>query len=268
MERINTLIDKLYQQKSQSASPAHLLFTVQLLQQELSQLQNNNGTLGTKKVAVTLPVCLNFSEEAMRTSFYEIKNEKEFFVLDALAEDNVIEKVEAGPIPSIDSKEYAIQKPILQERIYEEVKPSKKEEPKHSYSTQELFNSAFDTVTEAPTLTQYANRKEVHHAISDLKESVNDRLKEQKTEVAHRLKETPIKDLRKAIGINDRFVFVKELFRGDEAAYERSIKTINAFHIYSEAEYWMARELRLKLAWADDNESVQHFYQLVKRRFS
>jgi hypothetical protein len=39
MERIHTLIDKLSQQKAQGASPAHLLFTVQLLQQELLQLQ-------------------------------------------------------------------------------------------------------------------------------------------------------------------------------------------------------------------------------------
>ncbi len=123
-------------------------------------------------------------------------------------------------------------------------------------------------LAEAPTLTQYANRNEVHHAISGVKESLNERLKEEKTEVAHRLKDTPIKDLRKAIGINDRFVFVKELFRGDEAGYERSIKTINGFNIYSEADYWMARELRLKLAWADDNENVKHFYSLVRRRFS
>ena len=99
-------------------------------------------------------------------------------------------------------------------------------------------------------------------------ESLNDRLKEERSEVAHLIKESPIKDLRKGIGINDRFVFVKELFRGDEAMYERSIKTINGFNIYSEAEYWIARELKHKLGWNDSNETVKHFYQLVRRRFS
>ena len=82
------------------------------------------------------------------------------------------------------------------------------------------------------------------------------------------LKETPIKDLRKGIGINDRFTFVKELFRGDDAMYERSIKTINGFNIYSEAEYWIARELKHKLGWDDNNETVKYFYHLVRRRFS
>ena len=82
------------------------------------------------------------------------------------------------------------------------------------------------------------------------------------------LKETPVKDLRKAVGINDRFLFINELFRGDESMYERSIKTINSFNIYPEAEYWINRELKVKLGWNSDSIAVQHFYQLVKRRFS
>ena len=74
--------------------------------------------------------------------------------------------------------------------------------------------------------------------------------------------------MRKAIGVNDRFTFVNELFRGDDAMYERSLKTINSFNIYSEAEYWMNRELKFKLGWNDSNEVAKHFYDLVRRRFS
>ena len=93
-------------------------------------------------------------------------------------------------------------------------------------------------------------------------------MKQEKKEVAHVLKDSPVKDLRKAIGVNDKFVFISELFRGDEAMYERSIKTINTFHILPEAEYWMNRELKVKLGWNDTSENVQHFYQVVRRRFS
>jgi hypothetical protein len=117
-------------------------------------------------------------------------------------------------------------------------------------------------------LAQYQPKKEVNEAVAEKRESLNDRLKQQKTEVAHVLKEAPIKDLRKGIGINDRFTFVRELFRGDEAFYERSIKTINSFHIFSEAEYWINRELKFKIGWDEDKEIVKHFYQLVRRRFS
>jgi len=49
--------------------------------------------------------------------------------------------------------------------------------------------------------------------------------------------------------------------------YERSIKTINSFHIFPEAEYWINRELVVKLGWDRESEIVRHFIHLVKRRF-
>jgi len=50
--------------------------------------------------------------------------------------------------------------------------------------------------------------------------------------------------------------------------YERSIKTINSFSIYPEAEYWIQRELKVKLGWKEKDEAVVLFDQIVKRRFS
>jgi hypothetical protein len=125
----------------------------------------------------------------------------------------------------------------------------------------------FDPMNEIPTFSQHKIGKEVNEAVEQ-RESFNDRLKENRTELMHSLKDAPIRDLRKGIGINDRFVFISELFRGDEPMYERSIKTINSFNIYPEAEYWMNRELKIKLGWDDTRETVKHFYQLVKRRFA
>jgi hypothetical protein len=98
--------------------------------------------------------------------------------------------------------------------------------------------------------------------------SLNEKLKQTKIDLVDTISETSIRDLRKAIGVNDRFLFINELFRGDEAAYERSIKTINSFSIYAEAEYWIERELKIKNGWDMQNEKVAQFYQLVKRRFS
>jgi hypothetical protein len=50
--------------------------------------------------------------------------------------------------------------------------------------------------------------------------------------------------------------------------YERSIKTINSFNIYGEAELWIKRELKLKLGWNEGAEAVHLFDHLIKRRFS
>ena len=125
-----------------------------------------------------------------------------------------------------------------------------------------------------PTLThQRSNKtvqanKEVNEAASGGTTSINEKLKQTKIDLGESFTEVPIRDLKKAIGINDRFLFINELFRGDEAVYERSIKTINSFSILPEAEYWIQRELKVKNGWKDSDQLVQQFYQLVKRRFS
>ena len=139
--------------------------------------------------------------------------------------------------------------------------------PKAKTKNNNQLDIRFDPMNEIPTFSQYKIGKEVNETVEH-GESLNDRLKENRTELMHSLKETPIRDLRKGIGRNDRFVFISELFRGDEPMYERSIKTINSFNIYPEAEYWMNRELKIKLGWDDTKEIVKHFYQLVKRRFA
>src|SRR5690606_26493963 len=113
----------------------------------------------------------------------------------------------------------------------------------------------FDPIDDIPTLAHQqpvSSKKELHEKIASAnKASLNEKLKAQKIELSDTLKDAPVKDLKKAIGINDRFQFIKELFNGDETMYERSIKTINGFNILPEAEYWIRRELKLKLAWKE-----------------
>ncbi|MBK7099029.1 MAG: hypothetical protein IPH58_12570 [Sphingobacteriales bacterium] len=62
-------------------------------------------------------------------------------------------------------------------------------------------------------------------------------------------------------------MFINELFRGDEIMYERSIRTINNFSAYAEAEYWIKRELKTKLGWIPGEETAEYFESLIKRRF-
>jgi len=229
MERIQILISKLKEQAEQKASPTQMLVTVQMLQNELYQVQvNGNYTLGTSKVAVMLPKTVNISIQ-------EESNQKKVANLN----DHLLDQEEST---------------ISKARV-----PSKKTDQS---------NLLFDPLFEIPTLSHQQGVKEINELASLQNESLNDRLKQDKTEVVEVLKHEPIKDLRKAIGINDRFVFINDLFRGDEAMYERSIKTINSFHIFPKAEYWINRELIVKLGWDADSEIVRHFYQLVKRRFS
>jgi hypothetical protein len=134
-----------------------------------------------------------------------------------------------------------------------------------------LFDWAED-IREVPTFVHQPGSEGKNEVLkndsSGTDATLNEQLASHQKEISDQLSTAPIKDLRKAIGINDRFVFVNELFRGDEIMYERSIKTINNFTNYAEAHYWMERELKVKLGWDDTKSTTKDFYSLLKRRFS
>jgi hypothetical protein len=237
MERIEALISKLKEQFEQKADPNLLLGTVQLLQFELTKLKtNSHQSLGTAKVAVMLPAGNMMGAIAMVHEKYAPK-------LMEVIHDTRETLHEVKETVLVDNGSLSVVQKNGQ------------------------LDMVFDPMAEIPTLSHQPKEKEVNDATA-LGESLNDKLKQGKTELVEILKETPVKDLRKAVGINDRFLFINELFRGDETMYERSIKTINSFNIYAEAEYWISRELKVKLGWNNEQPSVQHFDQLVKRRFS
>ncbi len=231
MERVKALINKLQEQAQQNAGAGVLLSTVQQIQLELTGGVAASGRqLGTAKVAVVMPSHSRFMPQVAETT--------------AVITEGLQKEL----------------KEVVQIKFEEPAMARKKEEEKSGW--------LFDPMKDIPTLTQQVNGKELNDIIGGGGESLNDKLKTEKTELSELLTESPIRDLKKGIGVNDRYVFVNELFRGDEAMYERSIKTINSFHILAEAEYWMERELKVKLGWDDGKTTTQHFYQLVKRRFS
>jgi hypothetical protein len=239
MERIHFLIARLKEQAENQGDVTQMRTTLQMINQELIGLESSvaesfskpvTRTLGTSKVAVVLPATLR-------------------------------------PDPSYEHEKYAprpaaVEEPVVQ--VKEQVKETVLVEKGNVSIVQEngQLDMVFDPMTEIPTLSHQLQKK------NGEPESLNDRLRESKIELVEVLKDTPVKDLRKAIGINDRYLFINDLFRGDETMYERSIKTINAFSIFPEAEYWINRELKVKLGWNNDDPAVVHFDQLIKRRFS
>lgn len=114
----------------------------------------------------------------------------------------------------------------------------------------------------------HSELKELNQKVAQNIPSLNDRLRQTQSEIGDRFNDMPVKDLRQAIGINDKFQFIQELFRGDVDTYERSVKTINEMQSIQDAEYWIERELKIRQGWVDDNRVVRQFYALVKKRFS
>ena len=250
MEKVGALINRLQQQFTNKAEGSSLLNTALLLVAELQQKKGYENKPTGSKVSVIMPfkpIEISVPENN------EIKENEEAQI-----------RVSTAFQPAQDESLKQVKEEIILPQTVDIA-------PVQTSSINTLVEEKYnDEIEHIPTLAQQQPKViyELNDTAQTAEPSINDTLKTQTTETVHKLQDEPIKDLRKAIGINDKYVFIKELFRNDEAAYERSIKTINSFHILPEAEYWIQREMIYKLGWDDKNPVVKTFYQLVRRRFS
>jgi hypothetical protein len=283
MERLAQLIGKLNEQFAQNADPFQLLVTTQLIETELVQMSTStHRAVHSSKVAVMMPAATAANGHSYHPNRH-IKEEKVAQIPPKAVPQSVV--VEAPPI-------VVEEPPVVVEPVPVVIETEPQKEPAgvttpvvevngvngtvekngnghHHHEVEQPENGwKIDPLREVPTLAHQQAVKELNEVMASKEASLNEKLKAEVKEVAHVLNDAPVRDLRRAIGINDRFVFISELFRNDEVMYERSIKTINSFRILPEAQYWIERELKVKLGWDENKESTRHFYQLVKRRFS
>ena len=254
MDRVKTLLNKFEEQLGRQAPAEELLHTLQMMQGELVQKIQKQSVLPCDHVCVIPPIMvkLKFEETAQKegvSSAATVVQPEMAKVVETLQVDEQEIENELNEIKEIADRASAASSKVKAQYLFDPI------EDVPTLSQQDPVTPVKQTDTSGLSAFEYP-------------ESLNDRLKEEKLELSQSLTNAPIKDLKKAIGVNDRFVFINELFRGDEAMYERSIKTIQNFSIYAEAEFWIRRELKTKLGWLDDHAIVKQFNTLVKRRFS
>ncbi|HQU99775.1 MAG: hypothetical protein JNK61_08900 [Bacteroidia bacterium] len=86
------------------------------------------------------------------------------------------------------------------------------------------------------------------------------------TSIADKLNSRKIADLKKAIGINEKFLFINELFEGSLASYNEHIEKINVAADVHHA-HAIIDALISKYAWDGSLSIVKQFKDLVDRRF-
>lgn len=85
--------------------------------------------------------------------------------------------------------------------------------------------------------------------------------------VAERLRRTPIEDLRKAIGLNQKFQFINDLFQGDSTRYNLLIDEVNSAPSLNDARSLLQAANERLAHPAEEDQLAQTLIQLVERRF-
>ena len=98
------------------------------------------------------------------------------------------------------------------------------------------------------------------HTLGDVLEKTED------NSLAARLQRKPVSDLISAIGINDKFLFLNELFGGSMEKYNKSIRSLNSFSTLLGAKTYMS-ELQIEFQWDCNSDAYKKLADLVERRF-
>lgn len=99
-------------------------------------------------------------------------------------------------------------------------------------------------------------------------ESLADKLvKEQDDSVAAKIQRQPISDLKMAIGINEKFLFVNELFGGSLEKYNQTIDELNSFKSFNGARTFLI-EKKVNHQWEGDSQAFIKLMGLIERKFN
>ncbi len=91
----------------------------------------------------------------------------------------------------------------------------------------------------------------------------------QAKELSEKLSEIPIPDLRRAIALNDKLLLTRELFGGDNQAFENAVNELNNFSGMEQAKSYLMDHCVIRYRWTDKKhaETAKNFIKLVRRRY-
>lgn len=78
----------------------------------------------------------------------------------------------------------------------------------------------------------------------------------------------PVTNLKAAITLNDKLLYIKDLFNGYSLAYSEAIEILNRFNTFEEANRFLNKNYIAKNNWEAKPETMDKFFALLKRRYS
>lgn len=124
-----------------------------------------------------------------------------------------------------------------------------------------------NTELSEPKEDKKSTKKEQIDLFPSEESSLNEKISQESFSVATKLEKQKIADLIGAIGINERFTFINELFEGNSDDFNEALKKLNSFAEYKEACVYLDAEVRSKYNWDEENQVVLEFLDLIEKRY-
>jgi hypothetical protein len=158
-----------------------------------------------------------------------VKEDKE----EEATSSQVVEESKSFVLPSEEVKE---------EKLVEE---EEVQEPKKPMTLNELFS---------------AQRKQEQNKFNEPSQPV----------MPHLNQEAPTKritDIKSAVSLNDKLLFIKDLFNGYSLAYTEAIELLSRYDNFKDADAFLQNNYAQKNNWANKQATVDKLYAILRQRF-
>jgi hypothetical protein len=180
------------------------------------------------------------------------------------------EEIEIPPVPEVKAREKEIiHEPeviaVEKEIPIEEVKPIEKEVEIPVVA--EVI--AKEPEPESIIVTPVAEKAKAPEKDEVL--TINERMSAKMAEsrnVTEQVYGDKIPDLKKAITLNEKLLYIKDLFNGYSLAYSEAIEILNRFTSLNEADLFLKKNYVVKNNWDAKPETTAKLYALLQRRYA
>ncbi len=194
-----------------------------------------------------------FSAVDLDLALQKVRNLYDIMLMIRPEEKNIATAdIQSEPVPKADADNTVSTQPIGESAIADEEKKEKGESPA---GAEEAVMTHKEKKTQQKVLSDKLSEKKLLH--DDLHQKVHYK------DLSSRVQAKPVSDISKAIGINERFLYIRELFNNDARKYEHAISVLNDSANFNEAYNYMIREYN----WDMDSELVQGLLEIVRRKF-
>lgn len=281
-----------------------LLKTKAVLQENLSQHTLSTATLESKKIAFndyfTPPSTIRTSaqqtvveqaekvaEETQSVEDFNRGNEESIVVSEeTMVEENEVPFVSEKELVRSEEPSQAIVEsvvppvvatPPIEELVYqaEESVAKKVEEP--NVVVTEVIEEPKEVVIEQPK--EVLIQEEINAVVEEVPArplTLNEIISQQKQAgVQNRVYHVnqsgstdKLTDIKTGISLNDKLLFIKDLFNGYSLAYSEAVELLNRFTSYAEADAFLQTNYAIKNKWADKPHTVEKLYDVLRRRYN
>ncbi|MDA3819729.1 MAG: hypothetical protein PF590_04630 [Candidatus Delongbacteria bacterium] len=202
--------------------------------------------------------CLLEADEAQNTDTQNDTRSDDIdsseFIQSGARQEKIQKETSSTAKPTVSEKEKPV--PASADAGKKEKQPSKPTPVKSNHSEQSsLFQTEASFSKTGKSLGEKlgANRTAVNETLSN---------KSSQDDVASKLKSKPVTDIKAAIGLGDRFLFIKELFEGNADEFNKCIHDLNNMNNIEETKSYIE-----KYKWDLEKDTAKYFWSIVQRRF-